>query len=188
MVTESGADERRRRSRRKREARRRLERRSRIRRGAQALVACVAVIFLVYIAGPSSVGKPEESLSFWPPRSDFVQHPHLWEQTIRESLGRQFDGIYDDPLLYHLSALVRAKVLLALEVETKIPDGALENVSRILRFASHGIETDRPVKVLTLRIRGFRGIAEADLVFDEHFVLVGPNGVGKTTVIDALSP
>jgi energy-coupling factor transporter ATP-binding protein EcfA2 len=43
------------------------------------------------------------------------------------------------------------------------------------------------MKVLALKIRGFRGITEARLVFDDHFVLVGPNGVGKSTVIDALS-
>lgn len=43
------------------------------------------------------------------------------------------------------------------------------------------------MKVLALRIVGFRGIATADLVFDDHVVLIGPNGVGKSTIIDALS-
>ncbi len=43
------------------------------------------------------------------------------------------------------------------------------------------------VEVLALRIRGFRGIETADISFDSHTALIGPNGVGKSTVIDALS-
>lgn len=42
------------------------------------------------------------------------------------------------------------------------------------------------MRVLALQIRGFRGIAAADLFFDDHVALVGPNGVGKSTIIDAL--
>ena len=43
------------------------------------------------------------------------------------------------------------------------------------------------MKLLALSIRGFRGIQQADLRFGQHDVLVGPNGVGKSTIIDALS-
>lgn len=43
------------------------------------------------------------------------------------------------------------------------------------------------MKVFALSIRNFRGIATADLVFEDHVVLIGPNGVGKSTVVDALS-
>ena len=43
------------------------------------------------------------------------------------------------------------------------------------------------MRLLALSIRGFRGIYEADLRFGQHDVLVGPNGVGKSTIIDALS-
>lgn len=38
-----------------------------------------------------------------------------------------------------------------------------------------------------LRIQGFRGIREADLVFGTHTVLIGPNSSGKTTVTEALA-
>ena len=43
------------------------------------------------------------------------------------------------------------------------------------------------MKLLALSIRGFRGVQQADLRFGQHDVLVGPNGVGKSTIIDALS-
>lgn len=43
------------------------------------------------------------------------------------------------------------------------------------------------MKILNLRIFGFRGIISANLNFDDHVVLVGRNCVGKSTVIDALS-
>ncbi|MFZ5477153.1 MAG: ATP-dependent nuclease [Myxococcota bacterium] len=43
------------------------------------------------------------------------------------------------------------------------------------------------MNILALRIRGFRGIASADLQFDDHTVLVGPNSVGKSTIVDALA-
>ena len=43
------------------------------------------------------------------------------------------------------------------------------------------------MRVLGLKIRGFRGIRSADLVLDEHLALIGTNGVGKSTIIDALS-
>lgn len=43
------------------------------------------------------------------------------------------------------------------------------------------------MKLLALSIRGFRGIQRADIRFGDHDVLVGSNGAGKSTVIDALS-
>jgi len=43
------------------------------------------------------------------------------------------------------------------------------------------------MKLLALSIRGFRGVQKAHLRFGDHDVLVGPNGVGKSTIIDALS-
>lgn len=43
------------------------------------------------------------------------------------------------------------------------------------------------MRLLALSIRGFRGIKSADIRFGDHDVLVGPNGVGKSTIIDALS-
>jgi len=43
------------------------------------------------------------------------------------------------------------------------------------------------MKLLALSIRGFRGVQYADLRFGQHDVLVGPNGIGKSTIIDALS-
>jgi putative ATP-dependent endonuclease of the OLD family len=43
------------------------------------------------------------------------------------------------------------------------------------------------VKLLALRIDGFRGIKHANIRFGNHDVLVGPNGSGKSTIIDALS-
>jgi hypothetical protein len=41
--------------------------------------------------------------------------------------------------------------------------------------------------IARLRISGFRGIREADVRLGEQSVLVGPNGCGKSTVIDAIS-
>ena len=43
------------------------------------------------------------------------------------------------------------------------------------------------MRLLTLSIRGFRGVQKADMRLGQHDVLVGPNGAGKSTVIDALS-
>jgi hypothetical protein len=43
------------------------------------------------------------------------------------------------------------------------------------------------VKIRALDIRGFRGIKAARLIFADHDVLIGPNGCGKSTIIDALS-
>ena len=43
------------------------------------------------------------------------------------------------------------------------------------------------MRLLALSVRGFRGVEEAEFRFGQHDVLVGPNGVGKSTIIDALS-
>ncbi len=43
------------------------------------------------------------------------------------------------------------------------------------------------MKILRLRIQGFRGIQSAQIDFDDHAVLIGPNGCGKSTIIDALA-
>ena len=43
------------------------------------------------------------------------------------------------------------------------------------------------MKLLNLSIWGFRGIQYLNLQFGDHDVLVGPNGVGKSTIIDAMS-
>src|SRR5437870_3299682 len=43
------------------------------------------------------------------------------------------------------------------------------------------------MKLLALSINDFRGIQHADIRFGDHDVLVGPNGVGKSTIMDALS-
>lgn len=43
------------------------------------------------------------------------------------------------------------------------------------------------MNIVRLRIAGFRGIRTADLRFSRQSVLIGPNGCGKSTVVDALS-
>jgi hypothetical protein len=43
------------------------------------------------------------------------------------------------------------------------------------------------MRISRLRIDGFRGIRSGTLAFGPHAVLVGPNNVGKTTVIEALA-
>jgi hypothetical protein len=43
------------------------------------------------------------------------------------------------------------------------------------------------MRVSRLRIDGFRGVKSADLSFGQHSILVGPNSVGKTTIIEALA-
>ena len=43
------------------------------------------------------------------------------------------------------------------------------------------------MNVARLRITGFRGICEADLRLGPHCALVGPNGCGKSSIVDALS-
>lgn len=42
------------------------------------------------------------------------------------------------------------------------------------------------MRVVRLRIFGFRGIVKADIHLPAHAVLVGPASVGKSTVVDAL--
>lgn len=43
------------------------------------------------------------------------------------------------------------------------------------------------MRIARLRITGFRGIREADIRLGQTSVLVGPNSVGKTTIIEALA-
>jgi putative ATP-dependent endonuclease of the OLD family len=43
------------------------------------------------------------------------------------------------------------------------------------------------MKIVQLVIDGFRGVAKATIDFADHTVLVGPNGCGKTTIVDALA-
>lgn len=43
------------------------------------------------------------------------------------------------------------------------------------------------MRVARLKISGFRGIRSADVRFGRHNVLIGPNNVGKTTIIEALA-
>jgi energy-coupling factor transporter ATP-binding protein EcfA2 len=43
------------------------------------------------------------------------------------------------------------------------------------------------MNIARLRISGFRGLKSADLRFGQQAVLIGPNGCGKSTVVDALS-
>lgn len=43
------------------------------------------------------------------------------------------------------------------------------------------------MRICRLAIAGFRGVLQADLRLESHSVLVGPNNVGKTTVIEALA-
>jgi len=42
------------------------------------------------------------------------------------------------------------------------------------------------LKVVQLKIENFRGIQSADLKFDSHALLLGPNNVGKSTICEAL--
>ncbi len=43
------------------------------------------------------------------------------------------------------------------------------------------------LNVARLEIHRFRGIDSLTIDFKEHSVLIGPNGSGKNTVVDALS-
>lgn len=43
------------------------------------------------------------------------------------------------------------------------------------------------MKIVRLKISGFRGVREADIALDAHSVLVGANNSGKTTIIEALA-
>lgn len=43
------------------------------------------------------------------------------------------------------------------------------------------------MNIVRLRITGFRGLQSADLRFGQQAVLIGPNGCGKSSVVDALS-
>lgn len=42
------------------------------------------------------------------------------------------------------------------------------------------------MKVRRVTISNFRGIRNATILFPEHVLLVGPNNVGKSTVLEAL--
>ncbi len=43
------------------------------------------------------------------------------------------------------------------------------------------------MQIAQLSIKGFRGVSEATINFDDHTVLVGPNSSGKSTIIEALA-
>jgi len=43
------------------------------------------------------------------------------------------------------------------------------------------------MRILGLRIYNFRGVTTATLIFKERSAFIGPNGVGKSTIVDALS-
>ena len=42
------------------------------------------------------------------------------------------------------------------------------------------------MKVVSLKITNFRSIRSAELKFDGHCLIVGPNNVGKSTICEAL--
>lgn len=42
------------------------------------------------------------------------------------------------------------------------------------------------MKVVRLSISNFRGIKSAEIHFDGHALMVGPNNVGKSTILEAL--
>ena len=42
------------------------------------------------------------------------------------------------------------------------------------------------MKIVTLKIENFRSIKSAQLQFDGHCLIVGPNNVGKSTICEAL--
>ena len=42
------------------------------------------------------------------------------------------------------------------------------------------------MKLKTVKIHNFRGIQDADIVFHDYSLLVGPNNSGKSSVIDAI--
>lgn len=42
------------------------------------------------------------------------------------------------------------------------------------------------MKISRLKIRNFRGIGRADLLFPDHVVLIGDNNIGKSTVLEAI--
>ncbi|MFN7286308.1 MAG: AAA family ATPase, partial [bacterium] len=42
------------------------------------------------------------------------------------------------------------------------------------------------MKVVRLKITNFRSIKSAELHFDGHCLIVGPNNVGKSTICEAL--
>ncbi len=56
----------------------------------------------------------------------------------------------------------------------------------ILRFSLCLLSVGFAMKIKQLEIRRFRGIEDMTLVFDDHTVVIGPNGSGKTTIINAL--
>ena len=43
------------------------------------------------------------------------------------------------------------------------------------------------MRIFDLKIKNFRGVGESVITFGKHSVLLGPNNVGKTTVIEALA-
>ena len=43
------------------------------------------------------------------------------------------------------------------------------------------------MRIRRVRVFGFRGVKDADLFFQRATALVGPNGCGKTTIVDAIS-
>jgi putative ATP-dependent endonuclease of OLD family len=43
------------------------------------------------------------------------------------------------------------------------------------------------MRIVRLKIQGFRGVKSADISFGQHVVLVGPNNSGKTTIVEALA-
>lgn len=45
----------------------------------------------------------------------------------------------------------------------------------------------QPMRVAKLRIKGFRGISDGEFVLHQRTAIVGPNGCGKSTIVDALS-
>jgi putative ATP-dependent endonuclease of OLD family len=42
------------------------------------------------------------------------------------------------------------------------------------------------LKISRLKIRNFRGIKSADLLFPDHVVFIGDNNTGKSTILEAI--
>lgn len=87
---------------------------------------------------------------------------------------------------HYAQSTTGGQVLASQQAAKRLLGHADERAKFVLRSKQENLRGVQPVHVVRVRIRNFRGIAEGEVHFDGHTVLVGDNNAGKSTLLEAI--